>query len=131
MRKEVAEEIVRSWHCEGYIGAAVKRGLFESGDIPSFDLVGQETGHSWIYFKEMPTRRWLASYMSIASHALWDGRDDAAVVAILMATKSDPHARRLFDSEGQTARAARQTKIRTKFIRARALDKKHDWQTVK
>lgn len=75
--------------------------------------------------------RWFAKFFRPVSDALIDGKDDATVLRIWRETDRKTEAGASAYQETGGHYTHRITEKATRTIRARELDKRHDWNTVK
>ncbi len=128
MERELADSLIAAWHRDGSIYVAVCGGLLAVGIMPDHEEIAKR----FPYTLNGKAKAWFADHLSIANHQLWDQVSDDVVAKLLMRTRPDKRRRRSGISElVNEIRKARRNRGTTKFIRARALDRSHDWKTVK
>ena len=135
-QREWSAILVAGWHKDASIAWALHRviGLFPGDRISDEEMIsGQRETHGlWPRVRHnswaRPLRDFLAANCRFASEALWDGDEKKALTLI---DKPGFRARRSFAPTEQEKRKDRRDARCTKFVKAREIDKRRDWHTVK
>lgn len=130
MIREVAEELVRGWHRNEVVYRALQRGLLAAGVYTKADYVAlhDAIGLEWIC--GTTCREVLGTHFSVASDALWDGRDDETAIALLMTTKASKARKSNPVFRSRIRQIQRRGEGRL-VIHARERDHRSNWRMVK
>lgn len=128
MRECVAWALVRAWEKDSsaYYACMNAMQVDQGGNITR-QMILEELGIDHVRW-DMRCKPFLATRFKIASDMLWDGCSKKSVVAMLLESKGEKRAKTSWFTD---LRKDQRDINRSKTIKARFLDKRHDWNTVK